>query len=252
MTRFAFRAACAASALLLLLFVLPAAAEIPDKFTNLKVLPKDISKRELVSRMRDYSMALGVRCEHCHVENRLESGEEEQDFATDDKEPKNVARVMMQMTAQINGKLLPETGRKELVEVHCITCHRGLTDPRSIDRVMLDKVAESGVDAAIANYRELRELHADDGAYDFSPVPLGQVAEALAQQRHDTAGALTVARLNVELHPNAVRAHVLLGQLLAESGDRAAAVSALEKALELEPGNRWVQRTLGQLKQQTQ
>ncbi len=38
-----------------------AAAQIPDKFTNLKVLPKDISKGELVGIMRAFSGALGVR-----------------------------------------------------------------------------------------------------------------------------------------------------------------------------------------------
>ena len=46
----------------------PAQAQLPDKFTNLKVLPKDISKAELQSTMRGFAFALNVRCEHCHVE----------------------------------------------------------------------------------------------------------------------------------------------------------------------------------------
>lgn len=251
MIRFrAFHVAAAVALLSALLFFLPAAADVPDKFTNLEVFPKDIGKRELVSAMRNFSIALGVRCEHCHVEKQLDNGEEEEDFASDDKEPKRVARAMMRMTGEINGKLLPTTGREHLSRVRCMTCHRGLTDPRSIDVVMLDQIDKSGLDAAIETYRELREQHADDGAYDFSAAPLGEVAQALAEQKQDMDGALAVARLNVELHPDAVRAHVMLGQMLAQSGDREAAIVALEKANELEPGNRWVQRMLGQLRQQ--
>jgi thioredoxin reductase len=48
----------------------PVPGQIPDKFTNLKVLPKDISKQELQSTMRGFAFALGVRCEHCHVEEK--------------------------------------------------------------------------------------------------------------------------------------------------------------------------------------
>src|SRR5262245_25236351 len=38
----------------------PAAGQIPDKFTNLKVLPKDTPKPKLVETMRGFSNALGV------------------------------------------------------------------------------------------------------------------------------------------------------------------------------------------------
>src|SRR5258708_32455280 len=48
----------------LLLTGTPAAAQFPDKFTNLKVLPKDISKHEMESTMRSFAFALGVRCDH--------------------------------------------------------------------------------------------------------------------------------------------------------------------------------------------
>jgi hypothetical protein len=44
-----------------------AIAQIPDKFTNLQVLPKDVAKRELVAAMRGIASDLGVRCAHCHV-----------------------------------------------------------------------------------------------------------------------------------------------------------------------------------------
>ncbi len=83
----------------LLLTGTPAAAQFPDKFTNLKVLPKDISKHEMESTMRSFAFALGVRCDHCHIEKK--APEKGLDFAADDKEAKKTARVMLQMVAAI-------------------------------------------------------------------------------------------------------------------------------------------------------
>lgn len=48
----------------------PASGQIPDEFKNLKVLPKDISKRDLTTVMRSFSHALGVRCVECHVSTK--------------------------------------------------------------------------------------------------------------------------------------------------------------------------------------
>jgi len=234
---------------LLALAAVPAADAAEDEFMNLEVLPKDIGKQELIGTMRGISTALGVRCDFCHVERTNEAGETVEDFASDDKEHKRTARGMMRMTREINARLLPAAGLEHPAEVGCITCHRGLTDPRTIDRVLLAVAEKDGVDAAIRTYRELRDEHYGDGSYDFSPAPLAEVAEQLAERRQDVDGALAVARFNVELHPEAVRAHVLLGQLLARRGDREAAIASLERALELEPDNRWVQRLLGQLRQ---
>src|SRR6059058_3640019 len=36
-------------------------------FKNLKVLPKDISRADLLSTMKFFSQSLGVRCTNCHV-----------------------------------------------------------------------------------------------------------------------------------------------------------------------------------------
>jgi len=58
-----------------------ARAQIPDKFTNLRVLPKDIAKPKLVETMRAWSGALGQRCDFCHVERK--APEHGNDFASD-------------------------------------------------------------------------------------------------------------------------------------------------------------------------
>jgi thioredoxin reductase len=103
--------------------------QIP-KPTNLQVLPKDISGRELIATMRGYSRALGVECEFCHAEdpqtNRL-------NFASDAKPDKTIARTMIRMTTEINAKYLstvndPDATAAEKT-VTCGTCHRGRSMP---------------------------------------------------------------------------------------------------------------------------
>src|SRR5262245_44735836 len=44
----------------------PAPFAVPP-YKNLKVLPKDISRDQLISNMKFFAQSLGVRCVHCHV-----------------------------------------------------------------------------------------------------------------------------------------------------------------------------------------
>lgn len=102
---------------------------LPDKFTNLQVLPKDISKDDLVATMRLFSRSLGVHCDFCH-----EVSETSHDWASDKKEPKLAARTMMKMVHDINANYLPKTeplpgqGKKQ-ADVNCWSCHRGHKEP---------------------------------------------------------------------------------------------------------------------------
>lgn len=104
---------------------------IPDKFTNLQILPKDISRAELVTMMRGFSGQTGSRCSHCHM------GEEGNDlstydFASDARPLKAVARKMMLMVKAINGPLLEGIGTPAVAgapKVTCYTCHRGVKKP---------------------------------------------------------------------------------------------------------------------------
>src|SRR5438552_2693789 len=50
-----------------LLAIRPVLAQEQEKFTNLKVFPKDISPQELRSTMSTFTRALGVRCNFCHA-----------------------------------------------------------------------------------------------------------------------------------------------------------------------------------------
>jgi hypothetical protein len=101
--------------------------EIPDTFTNLKVLPKDITKQQMRDLMKGFGRSLGVDCEHCHASKT--PGGHDLDFASDDKETKKVARVMIHMMNDINVKVrsISDDGR-----VSCWTCHRGEEAPAPI------------------------------------------------------------------------------------------------------------------------
>ena len=102
------------------------AAIKPVKDKNLKVLPKDISDVKLDSIMNSYNIALGVKCNFCHVP--VKGFPDSLDYASDNEPMKEEARKMMRMTIHINKtnfyfdkKQKPEY----LNTVTCNTCHRG-------------------------------------------------------------------------------------------------------------------------------
>jgi len=109
-----------------------AATVKPDepKYTNLKVLPKNVSSKVLQGIMADdFEDGLGVSCNFCHANNKDGHG---LDFASDAKPEKEIARQMMRMTLGINKKYLkmkhPQLGDAALV-VQCTTCHKGQPFP---------------------------------------------------------------------------------------------------------------------------
>src|SRR5882757_4887244 len=72
------------------------------QYENLKVLPKDISSKDLQGIMvDDFQDGLGVTCNFCHANAKNGHG---LDFASDAKPEKEIARVMMRMTIKINKK----------------------------------------------------------------------------------------------------------------------------------------------------
>src|SRR5665213_1685567 len=69
-------------------------------YKNLKILPKDIGKKQLDSTMQYYTLSLGVRCGFCHARNS-DTTKRGLDFASDAKDEKKIAREMMTMTANL-------------------------------------------------------------------------------------------------------------------------------------------------------
>jgi hypothetical protein len=101
----------------------------PAPMKNLQVLPKDMSQPQVVTIMRAFNAALGVNCDHCHVWTK--PGDPGNDMAADTKPEKLVARVMMQMTGDINAKLAASIKKPadQIARVECATCHRGEAIP---------------------------------------------------------------------------------------------------------------------------
>lgn len=224
-----------------------AVAQIPDEFTNLQVFPKDVGKQDLVIAMRNFSMGLGVRCTHCHLAKTPDDFSSI-DWASDELAPKKDARRMMQMVATINTQLLPEDKDKDGLRVQCVTCHRGLQNPDSLDKVLMKEYSAGGVEASISRYRTLREKYYGSGSFDFGPYTLVGVAEQLAQRKGDMDGAVAIMQLNVEHNPDSPDAYLMLGQLQAVKGDQAEAIVSVEKALKLDPENSQAKQVLLQLK----
>jgi tetratricopeptide (TPR) repeat protein len=223
-------------------------AQIPDKFTNLKVLPTDISRAELTATMRSFTEALGVRCSACHV------GEEGQplsqyDFASDDKQMKLKARVMLRMVKAINGEFLANLPDRHEpnVSVSCITCHGGARRPEPIDDIVEQAIASDGLDSAVARYKELRARYYGSRAYDFTDQPLVAVARKLSQD-DQVDDAMRVLELNLEFLPESAMTYVAMGQLHERAGEKDKAIEAYTKALEIQPNNRMAQQRLKELK----
>lgn len=84
--------------------------------SNLKVL-KATTGAEVGQIMRTFTAGLGVQCIYCHVQGN---------FASDENPKKEVARHMITMTREINGKF-PD-GK---MRVSCYTCHRGEAEPKT-------------------------------------------------------------------------------------------------------------------------
>jgi tetratricopeptide (TPR) repeat protein len=240
-----FRTAGLALALVLAAARLP--AQIPERFTNLQVLPKDIVRTELVRTMRTWAGELGVRCHHCHEGPEDLKG---MDFAIDTKATKRAAREMARLVKTFNATvsaLPPRDGPRETVA--CYTCHRReARPPLPLHQELLRVIQEHGAAAGAERYRELRRKYEIAGRYDFTPDGLGAVVFMLAEQgRADDA--LVMAQLAVDENPKSADAYAMLGEVQARRGDRAAAKESLRQALQRDPQHGMALRRMKDLEQ---
>ncbi len=171
-------------------------AQIPDKFENLEIYPKDISRRQLVGAMRNIAGALGVGCKHCHVGESVMTLDN-YDFASDEKETKKTAREMMRMVNELNDGFFKERQSS----ISCDTCHHGVKQPRSLINVMMDTISDKGIEAGIAEYRDLHASLYGSDSYDFRAATLSNVARRLANQQKQEE-AFQLHQLNLEMYPN--------------------------------------------------
>jgi tetratricopeptide (TPR) repeat protein len=194
---------------------------------------------DLMATMQIFTKALGVSCNYCHTAERG-SGQPEP--------KKEVARAMMAMTRDINAKIAAATGRSEpdATRVECVTCHRGVAIPQQLTEILTRTLKEKGVVAAAAQYRDLHKQYYGRATYDFSDDTLLGIAQRLAQSRPDDAIALL--QVNLEFNPQSARTYAAIAFAYTRKLDDAAAITNLERALEIEPENGVVRGQLEQLK----
>ncbi len=99
---------------------------------ELKGTPAD----DLMPAMQFISSSLGVDCNFCHVQGKMEA---------DDKGPKKTAREMMHMQAEINKASF--RGQKQ---VTCYSCHRGAARPVNMPPVLESDAPARPAPAALA------------------------------------------------------------------------------------------------------
>lgn len=108
------------------------------KYENLKVLPKNTTKKEMDSIMRHFSLSLGVRCNFCHV--RGNDAQRTMNFASDSSKHKIIARNMYKMMNKINKKYFkPDdddnrnvaNNGNRIPQVSCYSCHHGKENPEN-------------------------------------------------------------------------------------------------------------------------
>lgn len=91
---------------------------------NVKILT-ELQVPEIRTEMQRIATALGVKCDHCHVQGN---------FASDEKSPKRMARRMLEMTRALNTQYFPKHEVKEgesiLGRISCVSCHQGERVPR--------------------------------------------------------------------------------------------------------------------------
>jgi hypothetical protein len=218
---------------------------MPDKFTNLQVLPKDISKKDLMSTMRGFSFSLGVRCEHCHKQ----TADKKMDFPAD-TEDKEIARTMMRMVRDINQQYIGKLGVEDPIRVQCVTCHRGIAEPEPIHVVLLHTIEKHDVNAAIDKYKQLREKYYGGAAYDFTETPLNQLTETLLDKERGKDAA-AIMEMNVGFNKpgpmNAGWTMHLLAMAHVAAGETEKAKADLEQILKNKPEDKWAKEELEKL-----
>jgi len=217
------------------------------KGKNLQFFPADIQRDVLTQRMREFSFALGVRCQYCHFGGDGISFDGV-DFSSDAKPAKNKARAMLKMTDQLNRTLLPQVPSRAdpRVTVECATCHRGLPLPKTLQTTLYEIVKKDGAPAAVAKYRELRNADTLSGRYNFGEWEINELARRLTEDK-DTASAMAILEMNGEFYPKSGAIDFQIGELHRMRGEKDLALASYRKALDKAPDNAAVKARIAEL-----
>lgn len=199
--------------------------------------------------MATIAQGLGVQCQYCHSGPRAARGPETQPVAPAQPPSKlEIARAMIAMTRDLNAKIQAATGKppSDATQVTCATCHRGVPMPGQLSDIIAKTAFDKGPDAAIAQYRELRDRFYGGASYDFREDSL--IDAGLKLIRVKPPLAIPILQLNLEFYPKSVRTYAQIAFAYTRSLDDESAMAALQKALEIEPENGTIRGQLEQLK----
>lgn len=215
------------------------------KPTNLKVLPETTSPQQLRQIMQTFTSALNVHCSYCHEEPK--SGDfNSVDFASDAKDTKKVARVMMKMVNTINDKFIAEASQIDKLNgpVGCVTCHHGMAHIQSLSEALFKTYNNGGLDSTFTKYNELKKRYYGGFTYNFKEESLNELAgKLIAAKNYDDA--ITILNFNSNMYPESAEIFSELGDAYFSKGDKATAKLNYEKALSINPRDR---RVIGKLK----
>ena len=215
---------------------------------NLQFFPKDMTGQQILPIMQNFNAALGVNCTYCH-NSEPPVDNPKNDFASDEKETKKKARVMLALARDVNMKLQSELGKpaNEIANVQCVTCHRGVAIPKQLTAIVMETSAKEGANKALAQYNDLRKQYYGAQAYDFSDATLFNAAnQSLAANKPDDA--IAFAQTNLAYHANSARSYQVLALAYPRKHDMDNAIQSLEIAVQLDPMNQGFKNLLQQLK----
>jgi cytochrome c553 len=106
---------------------------------NLKVLPKDLTGKQVRDIMEGWAGSLGVHCDACHAadpNNVGPNGRPRLKFEDDSKPEKEMARIMYRMTEDMKTNYIAKVADMDKMDtpaapLTCGTCHRGHLDPEA-------------------------------------------------------------------------------------------------------------------------
>jgi CubicO group peptidase (beta-lactamase class C family) len=121
-----------------------------------------------------------------------------------------------------------------------------VTPKRSLIPELGETVVNRGVDAAIAQYHELKR--SNPKGYNFAEPALNQLGYMLLEKDRN-ADAIAVFKLNVEEYPKSGEVYDSLAEAYAKDGQKQQAITNYRKSLELDPKNQNATDKLKELEQ---
>ena len=103
-----------------------------------------------------------------------------------------------------------------------------------------------GVDAAVAQYRELKRT--DPSGYNFDERALNQLGNMLLEKDRN-ADSIAIFKLNLEEYPKSGNVYDSLAEAYAKDGQKQQAIANYRKSLEVDPKNQNAADKLKELEQ---